>query len=199
MMYKDLKKVYVRKLDDIINPTDNMLYITEDTGKAYIWDGIKGKLQELSGSDEIKETDPVWNAEKENYYKKDETYSKVEIEDQQSKQDTEIGKKANTVDIYTKTQVDSKLNDKADKSALNAKANSADVYNKTEIDTKLEDKVSEEDFEDHLALYRGLEATVNNNIYKKDETMSKTEIEASQKIQDDRIKILEDKILTKTK
>lgn len=52
-MYKDLKKVYVRKLDDIINPTDNMLYITEDTGKTYIWDGITSKLKELSGSDNI--------------------------------------------------------------------------------------------------------------------------------------------------
>ena len=72
-------------------------------------------------------------------------YSKTET-------DSRLADKANTADVYNKTETDSKLADKANTvdvynktetdSKLADKANTADVYNKTETDSKLADKAN---------------------------------------------------------
>ena len=56
-------------------------------------------------------------------------YTKTEV-------DTAVGAKANSADVYTKTEVDT---------AVGAKANSADVYTKTEVDTAVGAKANSAD------------------------------------------------------
>ena len=72
------------------------------------------------------------------------TYSSQKIHDKYATKE-EVNNKANTNDVYTKTEINEKgfltsetldLTQYATTSALNEKANSADVYNKTEANTK---------------------------------------------------------------
>ena len=77
--------------------------------------------------------------------------------------DTELGKKANTDDVYKKTETynQTEINDK-----LNEKANSADVYKKTETynQSEINDKLNEK--------------ANASDVYKKSETYSKDEVNA---------------------
>jgi hypothetical protein len=57
--------------------------------------------------------------------------------------DTSLGLKANSADVYTKTQVDT---------SLGLKANSDDVYTKTQVDTSLNLKANSADVNSSLAL-----------------------------------------------
>lgn len=65
----------------------------------------------------IEETDPVWNAEKVNYYTKSDV-------------DSALSNKANSSDVYTKNQVNIELA---------KKANTATTYTKSEVDSKVAD------------------------------------------------------------
>lgn len=182
-MYKNLEKVYIRNINAIGEPLDNKLYVTNDN-KLYVWNGNIEEMQELStggGTGDVytkAEVDALL-AKKANT---DSVYNKGEV-------DTKLNDKANTADIYNKSQVDSKLADKADKSALDAKANSADVYKKTEtyskaeIDTKLDSKADKSDLDtkadkdtvyDKSEVDSKLNSKANtSDVYKKDEVYTK--------------------------
>lgn len=128
-------------------------------------------------------------------------YSKAEIDKKVSDINTSIGTKVSTIDFEASQKVQDERLDELEKGGgtpvdAYTKAESdekfATVVSQNEQDLEIAKKANETDFQDHLALYRGLAATVQNNIYKKDETMSKQEIEESQAKQDARIKALED-------
>ena len=72
-------------------------------------------------------------------YSKSDVDSKVSVKADASDVRTALGYKANSADVYTKTQVDT---------SLGLKANSTDVYTKTQVDTSL-----------------GLKANINNPTF----------------------------------
>lgn len=102
---------------------------------------------------------------------KSDTYTKNEV-------DTELGKKANSADVYsksetyTKGEVDSAIEGAIDElgleEALAAKANAADVYKKTETYTKEEVDAAIKVTDDKLVDY-----------YKKTETYSQAQVDAA--------------------
>lgn len=166
-MYKNLEKVYVDALEDVVIPLENKLYVTKDGGK-YIFNRNTGDLETLGGEGgSANEKDPIWQIEKKLYRKKDEqdkidvtkadkstTYTKDEVDNLNSTQDTEIAKKANISDVYKKDE----------------------TYSKKGVDDRLLTKADVD------------------KVYTKEETYSKEEINTSQTEQDDRIKALEDTV-----
>ena len=76
-----------------------------------------------------------------------------------------ISTKANTSDVYTKTETDTKLK---------AKANATDVYNKTEIDTKINTKANSTDVYTKTETDTKLNTKANSSdVYTKEETDTK--------------------------
>ena len=69
-----------------------------------------------------------------------------------------LGKKANSADVYTKTETDTKLS---------TKANSADVYTKTEADTKLSTKANSTDVYTKTQIDSILKPITNNVLANK--------------------------------
>lgn len=98
------------------NPTtlDNY-YIKIAEGCKVTYNNAARLVSESKGM--IEETDPIWNAEKVNYYTKSDV-------------DSALSNKANSSDVYTKNQVNIELA---------KKANTATTYTKSEVDSKVAD------------------------------------------------------------
>ena len=100
-------------------------------------------------------------------------YTKTEV-------DTAVNAKANSADVYTKTEVDTAVNAKANSAdvytktevdtAVNAKANSADVYTKTEVDTAVNAKANSADVYTKTEVDTAVNAKANSaDVYTKTE------------------------------
>lgn len=174
----------------------------------------------------VEEKDPIWQREKGNYYKKDETYSKngvderlalkADMDNVYSKEetysragiDTGLSKKADKASVYTKEEVDASqaAQDIRIKALEDGGGTPIDTYTKAEIDeqqAKQDENIANlsEVKADKMTVYtrtavdnrvnelRGLIDTNTNDIANR---YTKSEVDASQKVQDDRIKKLED-------
>ena len=103
-------------------------------------------------------------------------YSKTET-------DNKLADKANAADVYSKTETDNKLADKA---------NATDVYSKTETDAQLADKANAAD------VYSKTEADNADKQLQTNIDTEKTAREAGDKALDDRITAVKDYVLNET-
>lgn len=146
----------------------------------------------------VEEKDPIWQREKGNYYNKiqvddllidkanvdsvyskEETYSRAGI-------DTGLSKKADKSSVYTKEEVDTSQSaqDVRIKALEDGGGTPIDTYTKAEID---EQQAKQDTEINKRALQSDLAAKADaSTVY------TKEQVDASQKVQDDRIKVLED-------
>lgn len=140
-----LKQIRFATLNDFPDVgSDRLIYIADDTKILYGW-GTDGYFQ-LSAGDSN-------DVDLSNYYTKQETYSRKQIDDKLANLDVDV----DFSNYYTKTQTDSLLNTKADKSeltnyvtndALNSKGYLTEIPSKyiteTELDEDLELKMDKQ-------------------------------------------------------